>query len=327
MEGGLRGMTVEVAFIGAGGIAKYKHFDNLEANPNAEITAICDIDEATAREAADRFAVDAYTDYTTLYDEATFDAVFICIPPFAHDGQELMAIDRGIDLFIEKPLALSVQYAESVRDALADTDVIAQVGYNWRYSEGVQRARELLGNRSIGFIDGYWWGGVPDDGEGWWSQYDKSGGQTVEQVTHIFDTVRYLAGDVTRVSAAGSHQLEDRIDFADCTSATLEHTDGSISHVSSSCASESGKTGLEVVADGATLEISPNSVYGRIDGEEIEETFEGDAHGNGVDRFIEAVSTRDPSIVRSPYADGTETLRLTLAVNESIESGEPVDLL
>ena len=318
-------MSVNIGFVGAGGIASWQHFGNLEAMDEAAVVGICDIDRETAEEAADRFEAAAFTEYEQLYDEVDLDVVFVCLPPFAHGEPEIAAAEAGYDLFVEKPLALSMDTAREILAAIEDNDVLAQVGYNWRYSAGVDRARELLDGRSIGYIDGYWWGGVAGGEDHWWRSKERSGGQTVEQATHIFDTVRYLGGDVEEVAAAGANRLEELVDFADVSSATMTHDTGVVSHVSTSCAAERGKVGLEVIADGATLNVGQGHVTGSVDDEEIDEEFEQDQYATEVEAFLAAVQTGDTSDVRSPYDDAIESLALTLAVNESIETGEAVD--
>lgn len=319
-------MTVDLAFVGAGGIAQWQHFDNLEALEPAEIVGICDVDESTARSAADRFDAPAFSDHHDLYAETDPDAVFVCLPPFAHEDQEVAAAEHGYDLFVEKPLALSVEKAREVGDAVEANDVFAQVGYDWRYSAGVERARELLDGRDVGYVDGRWWGGVAGGEDHWWRNVDQSGGQVVEQATHVYDTIRHLAGDVEQVTAAGGHRLEDAVDFPDCTSATMTHETGALSHVSTTCAAADGDAGLEVVADGATLDVGERHVSGTVDGEEVDAEFDTNPYAVEAEAFVDAVATGDDSDLRSPYADAYETFALTMAVNESIDSGEPVSL-
>lgn len=319
-------MTVDLAFVGAGGIAQWQHFDNLERIDDTRIVGICDVDAETAESAAERFDAPAFSDHHDLYAETDPDAVFVCLPPFAHDDQETAAAEHGYDLFVEKPLALSAEKAREIETAIEDNDVLAQVGYDWRYSAGVERAREILAGRDIGYVDGYWWGGVAGGEDHWWRHAEKSGGQVVEQATHVYDTVRHLVGDVERVSAAGSHRLADEVDFSDATSATMTHENGAISHVSTTCAAEDDEHGLEVVADGATLEVTEQSVSGVVDGEEIDEAFDRNPYAAEVESFVDAVASGDGAGLRSPYADALRTFELTLAVTESIEDGEPVEL-
>lgn len=318
-------MSTRLGFIGAGGVANWQHFDNLETLDRAEVVAVCDVDEAAATAAADRFDATAYADHHNLYDDAAVDAVFVCLPPFAHDGQEVAAAQRGIDLFVEKPLGLAAETAHEARAAIEEAGVIAQVGYNWRYSRGVERARELLADRAVGYVDGHWWGGVPGGADHWWRHVDRSGGQIVEQATHAYDAVRYLAGDVDRVWAAGETRISDLVDFPDVTSATMEHASGAVSHVSTSCVAETEQFGLDVVADGATLEVHQDRLEGVLDGEEIRETFDENPYALEVASFLKAVETRDRSLVRAPYADAVRSFELTLAATEAIERERPVE--
>ena len=130
-------------------------------------------------------------------------------------------------------------------------------------------------------------------------------GQTVKQATHIFDAVRFLAGDVERVSATGVNRLEDGVDFSDTTSTTMEHENGLVSHVSSSCDSESNKFGIEVVADGATLEVDQYGVSETVDVEEIDEEFERNPYVREVSRS----STPSRPATRVRFGPRTPTRR------------------
>lgn len=316
-------MPTEVAFVGAGGIASI-HLDDLGEMDRAEVVAICDIDEETARDAATPHDAAVFTEQEELFENAAFDALFVCVPPFAHGTPERLAVEHDVDLFVQKPQGLDGETVSDLADLVEGSDIVAQVGYEWRYGGGVERAREILDGRNLGYVEGYWWGGVPGGEDHWWRHRQKSGGQVIEQGTHIFDTLRFLAGDVERVSAAGSHRIEDAVDFPDATSATMEHENGAISHISTSCAAEDGKTGLEVIAEGATLRIDANHIEGVVDGEDINESFEYSPYTREVEAFLDAVESDDGSDVRSTYADGHRTFELTLAVMESIDDGNPV---
>jgi predicted dehydrogenase len=316
-------MPIDVAFIGAGGIASL-HLDDLAEIDRADVVAICDIDEETAIEAAEPHDAAVFTDQKPLFAEAEFDALFVCLPPFAHGRPERLAVEHGVDLFVQKPLGLDRETVAELDTLIGDSDILAQVGYEWRYGPGIERAREILDGRDIGYVEGYWWGGVPGSEGHWWRERDKSGGQVVEQGTHIFDTLRYLAGDIERVSAAGSHRIEDAVDFPDATSTTMEHENDAVSHISTSCAAEDGKIGLEVVAEDATFRVGANHVEGVVDDEEIDEEFEPSPYRREVEAFLDAVETRDDSSLRSTYADGRRSFELTLAMMDSINTGEPV---
>jgi predicted dehydrogenase len=315
-------VTVEIAFIGTGGIADV-HLKDLKEIDRADVVATCDIDKKSARKAAEPHDAAVYTDQEELFEDVEFDALFLCVPPFAHGQPERLAAGHNVDIFVQKPLGLDKDVVREIEATIENSGITAQVGYEWRYGGGVRRAREILNGRDIGYVEGYWWGGVPGGEDHWWRHREKSGGQVIEQGTHIFDTLRFLAGDVERVSAAGSHRIESSVDFSDATSATMEHENGAISHISTSCGAEDSKIGLEVIAEGATLRLDADHVEGTVDGEEIDESFDYDPYTREVEAFLDAVESGDESDIRSTYSDGRRSFELTLAVMESIDNGKP----
>lgn len=330
-------MTIELAFIGAGGIASI-HLARIEATDNADVVAVCDIDEERAHEAAAPWDAAVFTNHEVMFAEAAFDAVFVCLPPFAHTNQELLAAEHGVDLFVEKPLGLSHEYAREVCDAVVEAGIVTQVGHMNRYTDIVERADELLDNRTVALADGRWFGGVP--GTAWWREKARSGGQTIEQAIHVYDLVRQFAGDAESVSATGGQAVvTDAIDFADSTTASIQHVNGTVGHVSASSASPTGDVGLTVVGEDAylDLDVSNGALRGRIDGEEVNHEnqasvrwndYQGgnDAFRKELDDFLDAVQTGDPDRPRSPYADALRSFELTLAVNEALETGMPVEV-
>ncbi|WP_049904095.1 Gfo/Idh/MocA family protein [Halococcus agarilyticus] len=318
-------MTVELAFIGAGGIAN-RHLEHIKEHDGATVTAICDIDEDVAEEAAEPFGADVFTDYRDLYERSDFDAVIVAVPPFAHEDQERLAVEHGVDLFVEKPLALESETARENAAAVAESDIISQVGHMSRYTDSVQRAKELVDDRTLSMVDARWWCGVPGDEDHWWCRKELSGGQVIEQATHTYDLVRHFAGDVETVRAAGAQQVNTEvIDFEDSTSATLVHEDGTVSSVTAtSTAEEGGANEIHLLGDGFSLHVDlwSDSIEGGIDGERIEYESDGENWGPEMDAFIEAVRTQDQSLCRSPYADARKTFETTLAVDRALESGE-----
>jgi predicted dehydrogenase len=315
--------VIRIGFVGAGGRAG-QHLETLSDLEGVDVTAICDIDRETAVEAAAPHDAAVYTDYEAMYGSADLDAVFVVLPPFAHEAQERLAAERGIDLFVEKPLALSREKAADVRDAVEENGVIAATGYQRRYAETVQRARELVAGRTLGLVEGYYKGGVPGSPGHWWRVYEKSGGQVVEQATHIYDLVRLFGGEVESVSAVGGHEIVEEIDFEDVVSTNLLHEGGTVGHVTSTSAASRHYSGVELIGDDIQLRVSGDSLSGVVDGEEIEYESEDDPSRRAVEAFVEAVETNDPSPVRAEYADGVRSLAVTLAVEESLRTGSPV---
>lgn len=318
-------MSLKVGFIGTGGIAR-NHMENLK-NLQAQFVAMCDVDDQRAAKAADEYGGKAYTDYRRMLEEVEMDACFVCVPPFAHGDAERAVIEKGVAMFVEKPIALSMDFALELEQRIAEAGIITSVGYQWRYADSVAAAKSALGERPIGMMLGYWVGGMP--GVWWWRRMDTSGGQAVEQTTHIFDLARYFGGEVTEVYAAHAqrflHREIENFTVDDVGTVTLKFESGAIANISSGCIAPY-RVGLDIITRDQVLSISGHGLTTVTGGERSSENFSDNAYLKQDQAFLEAVQTNDPSKIRSSYSDAVKTLRVTLAANESAATGEPVKL-
>src|SRR5688572_29267740 len=99
--------ALKLGFIGLGHIAQKTHLPALAPlleSGEAVLQAFCDVDENTARAAAQEHGVAAvYTDHHAMLEREPLDALYVLIPPTFHTDAELIAAERGIALFVEKP--------------------------------------------------------------------------------------------------------------------------------------------------------------------------------------------------------------------------------
>ncbi|WP_266079992.1 Gfo/Idh/MocA family protein [Haladaptatus caseinilyticus] len=336
-------MTLSIGFIGAGGIASV-HLETLDnaidgglKNHNGdtidvELAAIADVNKNRAQEAATSQNATAYTDGVELLRSESIDAVVVTVPPFAHGDYERIAAKHDIDVFVEKPVDLSLDTARETARRIKESNILAQVGYVCRYGHITERAIELLDGRQIGHIDSTYWAPIPETP--WWQEQRHSGGQIVEQSTHVYDLHRYLAGEVTDVVGSGTDQLlVDEIDFQDATSVTLDHESGVVSHISSTCTSPTFRFEVRIAAEDAYLELdySDHSLSGTVDGEVVQFETDDNWYAREFESFIRAVAERDSTWaktskhvdVRSDFEDAVKTLDLTLSAREAAESFEP----
>ncbi len=318
---------VKLGFIGTGGMAG-AHMRNLKDNfEDVEFSAMCDISEDRAQQRAEEFGGNAYADYRVMYDKEDLDAVYICTPPFAHGEQERIACEQGIAMFIEKPIHSELEPAIIINEDIERSGVITSVGYHWRYGGNAQNAKEMLDAQPqvLGAL-GYWMGGMP--GTPWWRVRAESGGQHVEQTTHIFDLARFLVGSdgktVHGVAASGSMEHIENYDIDDISMVNIEFKNGAVANIVSSCAMEGfGRVHLEVFTRGLVVTVGGANEVNK--GGETE-ALSNDA-GQDRDRvFIDAVKSGDGSQILSPYSDALETLRIMLAASTSFRTGKAVDL-
>jgi predicted dehydrogenase len=197
--------TVRIGMVGAGAVAA-RHVRTLLAMDGVEVAAVADPALERAKELAAEAGAAAYPNHMELLAAELLDAVYICVPPFAHGAPELAVIDAGLPMFVEKPVAIDQETAAEIAARLAGQPLLTCTGYHWRWLDIFDRAAELLADRPARLVQCSWLDKVPPPP--WWLRRDGSGGQTIEQTTHVLDTTRGLAGEVTEVHAFGARAAE-----------------------------------------------------------------------------------------------------------------------
>jgi len=318
---------VKVAFAGAGGIAE-RHLTALASIGGVEVSGIAGRRAERVAALLDRFGGRPFSDPVAMLDQAKPDALFICLTPSAHGDLERAAIARGIPFLVEKPLAVDWEPAAGIATEVARAGLVTAVGYQWRYAPSVARAFELLAGMRVAMAQGFWLTRTPPPA--WWSRENESGGQMVEQTTHMFDLARLFLGAATSV-----HALTTRVpradhpdcDVAEASLAQVRFASGAIaSFASTHILAASHRVGLHLVAENIAVEIRAGGVtVDRGAGREEEDT-PGDPTAAMDAAFLDAVARSDPSAVRSPYADALETHRLTTGARESARLGRAITL-
>lgn len=315
-----------IGFIGAGGIAN-RHLDILSGFQDVELVAFADPDFSRAEQAASRFGAKAFDNHRAMMEAQSLDAVYICVPPFAHGEPERDLIAQNIPFFVEKPITLDLTLAEELSAAVESANLITGVGYHWRYLDTVEEARNLLRDNPAQLLSGYWLDQTPPPQ--WWWKSDMSGGQIVEQATHIIDLARYLVGEVRHVY--GRVGFKDRSDFPDLdvpgvTTANLTFQSGVIANISSTCLlGWSHRIGLNIFADRLAIELTDHDIMVDVGAGRPVRHADGDPVWREDRDFIDAVRGGENHI-RCTYQDALATHRVALAVVESARSGEPIAL-
>ena len=314
-------MTVRIAMVGAGGVAA-RHVRVL-TGLGARVVAVADpVAEAAGPLAADCGGT-AYPDVTAALDAQAVDAVYVCVPPFAHGDPERVVLARRLPLFVEKPLSVDAATATALAAEVAAAGVVTGTGYHWRGLDTVQRARELLDGAPVRLAVGSWLDKVPPPP--WWSARARSGGQVVEQLTHVLDLARLLVGEVEEVWATASRAEGSPGDVDDVTAVALRFAGGAVGTLAASALLPAKRrASLETVsADGLRLELSEQElVVERADGREVL-TPAVDGH-EAVDREFLAAVTGERASTRVPYAEALRTHLLGLPIAESAATGKPV---
>ncbi|WFE99146.1 Gfo/Idh/MocA family oxidoreductase [Micromonospora sp. WMMD964] len=314
-----------VGLVGAGGVAQ-RHARVLSGFDDVELVGVTDVAPEAASALARRHGARVCADLAELLATGP-DAVYVCVPPFAHGPAEEALVEAGVPMFVEKPVAVDLGTAERIADLVARRGLCTAVGHHWRYLSVLDQARELLADRPVRMVSGAWLDKVPP--VAWWSRRDRSGGPVVEQAAHVLDLVRVLAGEVTEVTAYGDGTPPpvDGADIDSVTTAVLRFADGAVGTLSAACVlGWKHRAGLEILADGLALALTEDGLSIRDADGERHLPADPEAARVAVDRaFVDAVRGIGDD-VRVPYAEALATQRLALAVADSARTGTTVRL-
>ena len=312
--------ATRVGIVGAGWVTRV-HLRVLAGFDDVRVVGVASRNPESGGRLAEAAGARLYPDYRSMLDVAELDAVFVCLPPYAAVEPVLAVAERGIALFAEKPLGIDEEGPAQIAKSVADHSLVSCVGYQWRYLEVVDRARELLEGHPAQLVIGSWLGDTP--GAAWWIHKEQSGGQVVEQATHIFDLARYLVGEMEPTAAAGRRVPRPAYpgsDILDVTETSVRFASGAIGSFSTtSLLGGPHRVGLDIVSDGMalTLEVLDHRLVVRqgADMTTLAPPSEFDKPYVQQNRaFIDAVQGK-PNRIRSPYADALLTHHLTIAAS------------
>jgi predicted dehydrogenase len=303
--------ATRIGIVGAGWIARV----------HARVLAVASRNRESGAKLAELSGARLFPDYRSMLDGTNLDAVFACLPPDQQVETDLAVIERGLPLLAEKPIGLDLDGPERVARAIAEKGFISCVGYQWRYLDVVDIARDLLAANPPYLIVGSWLGETP--GAEWWARQSRSGGQIVEQATHIFDLARFLAGELEPIAATGRRvprAAHPGSDIQDVTQTSLRFASGAVGAISTTSLLDTvHRVEIEAISEhtALTLEVLDARLSVRRGSEIVihrpASTFETPYERQ--DRaFIDAVQGK-PNRIRSPYADALLTHRATLAAS------------
>lgn len=321
-------MTLNIGIVGTGWFSKV-HGDILAETEGVRVAAACGTSMEKANLLASRYTgAKGYDHLTAMLDSERLDAVYLCIPPMAHEGMETELIARKIPFLVEKPLGVDLDGPHKILEQLRRKPVITSVGYHFRYKQSVLQLKEILHGQTLGMALGTWMGSMP--GVGWWRKQKGSGGQFIEQTTHLVDLLRYIAGEVEEVYAAYSsriiHEQHEGVTVPDVGTVTLKLSSGAVANISNTCVLPDpvGEIGLSFYTEQGILAWDPDKLEVKSNGISTSYSSTDNPYAAETLAFLHAVRTGDASRIRSDYADAVRTQAVTCAALESALTGQPV---
>ena len=208
---------LRVGIIGLGFISKM-HLEGYAKRPEVEVVAFCDIIEERAQTAAQKYGAAGarvYTDYKQMITSERLDAVSVCTENNMHAEITIHALNSGLHVFCEKPMAITGAEADAMVAAAHRNNRKLSVGYQMRFSHESQLLRSEVVNGRLGKI--YYAEattlrrrGVPT----WGVFLDKAkqgGGPLIDIGTHLVDLTLWTMNDYSPVVSAIGHTYDNLI--------------------------------------------------------------------------------------------------------------------
>lgn len=201
---------VRTGFIGAGEIAR-RHAGILRENQDVVLGAVYDIKEDVSKQFASEYGMRSRSSVEAVIDDS--DAIYITSPNKFHAELTLQVLEQKKHVFCEKPFALTLADAQKIMDSGEGNGQIYQLGFNRRFAPVYWKMKHLI---STGEIVPRSFNVKMNRGElqvpAWTSDPNVTGGFLFESTLHLVDIVRYLLGDVKKVTAIGSKSIYPCVD-------------------------------------------------------------------------------------------------------------------
>lgn len=311
--------------------------------PRARMVALCDTSEQNLAAAGNELGITAlYRDYRSAIESKEVDAVVIVTPTFLHREVACFAAEHGKHVFLEKPMALTVEECQTINAAVKKANVKLQIGFMRRFDEGFMAAKDALASGEMGKVMIIKSTGRGPGGPGAW-MYDlkKSNGIVAEVNSHDIDSLLWFTGlPIQRVQAMG-HNFKcldatgQYPDFYDNVVASFGFAGGTMGVIDGTCPAHYGYDArVEILCENGLLLIgSPQqqtTTRITLDGQVIGKAVKSwrnlfkDAYLAEMEHFVDCV-LRDQS-PRVTGMDGLKAVEAAVAVNQAIATGQTVEL-
>ena len=349
---------IKVALIGAGNIANC-HLDAYKSVPDAEIYAICDINPDRLKETADKYGIERrYNDVDSMLAALPeLDAADVCVWNCNHAECAIKALDAGLNVLCEKPMAYNAEQAIQMKQAADRAGKLLMIGFVLRFSDEAKIAKDFIDKDYLGEI--YYSKaqyvrrhGAPG---GWFVDKARSGGGPVIDLgVHVIDLTRYLMGKPKPVSVYATVQTklgkrdylknsvgwiprdakpDDPCTVEDFASALIRYDNGAVTQLETTYSLNGEdmakrqlfgtKGGLDL-SNGVKIYTEYNDFLADVDVKTTNYKQAGSMFVKEMEHFIDCVANGTPCIATAE--DGIEVMKILDAIYESGRTGHEVIL-
>lgn len=236
---------VGIGVIGLGRLGYVHAYNVARRTPHGKLIAVCDMIEDLASETAAELGCKYYTDIYKMLEDKDIDAVCVVTPTAYHVEPVTAVAQAKKPMFVEKPLASTLEDNLHLAQLIKDAGVMCQIGFNRRFDPPYVEAEQMILDGAIGkpvYFNGF--SRDPFPPPPWACDPEKGGGLFIDMLIHDFDTARFLMRDeVERVYAEETNVFVDSEGinrFADNVTVNLRFRDGGLGNCHASMHAEYG---------------------------------------------------------------------------------------
>lgn len=229
--------TVRTGLIGCGKVG-HLHGAALRDLETSDFSAVCDTNGDRAREFAEVYGVEAYTDVGEMIEKAKVEAVNVCTPHPFHRPPAETAAKAGVHVLVEKPLASNLVDCDTILDAARESGVRVGTMCQRRLYEPSQRVRRAIdegriGSPILGTVTMLGWRDEAyyksDDWRGTWK--GEGGGVLVNQAPHQLDLLQWYMGPIDELIGCWGNLNHAYIEVEDTALAILKFKSGALGNI------------------------------------------------------------------------------------------------
>lgn len=219
-----------ILILGCGSIGE-RHLRCFQKTGRA-LVAGCDTRADLRDRIASTYGVPVFDDFTKALECQKWDAVVVCVPAHLHIRCSMQALASGAAVFIEKPLAISLDGVDSLLEAANVSGRYNAVAYVYHAMPWVQAAREYLRQGELGrplhltvTAGQHFPTFRPAYREIYYTKHETGGGAIQDALTHVLNAVEWMIGPITRVFCDASHQMLEGVTVEDTVNLAVRHGD------------------------------------------------------------------------------------------------------
>jgi predicted dehydrogenase len=234
---------IKAGLIGVGKMG-LSHYAILGAHERVDVTAVCDSAAYVTSALHKHTGVETFKNYRNMFDSAPLDCVVVATPTVAHYAAASDALERGLHVFVEKPLCLDPKDSKALADLAKAKGRANQVGYHNRFIGTFRETRRLVRAGALGdiyHISGSAFGQVvirPKSGRTWRSKKSEGGGCLHDYTSHLVDLMNFIVGPPEEVLGAHLRSIYSS-DIEDAVFATLRYAGGASGQLETNWSDES----------------------------------------------------------------------------------------